>query len=55
MQGEDIIDQTQMASIMCLHFSIQEEDIIKRTKCQVSVVYIFNQPVDHCVRYVYTS
>ena len=39
-----------MASVMCLHFSMQEEDIIEHTIVMASVICVqFSQLVDHCV------
>ena len=50
MQGEDIFS-ILMASVMCSHFSMQEEDILEYTngKCH------FGELIDHCVIEAYTS
>ena len=36
-------------SAMCLHFVVQEEDIMEHINPKVSVVYNFSQLVDHYV------
>ena len=41
MQGEDIIEHINlMASVMCLHFNMQEEDIHDHINDKLSCVYI---------------
>ena len=40
IQGEDIFLSVLITSVMCLHFSIQEEDILDHTNWQVLFVYI---------------
>ena len=44
MQEKDMFS-ILMASVMCLHFSMQEEDILEYTngKCH------FDELIDHCV------
>ena len=37
-----------MASVMCLYFGIEEEDILEHTNANVVCVH-FSQLVDHCV------
>ena len=43
-----------MASIMCLHFSMQDEDILSILMASYTCVH-FSQLVDYCVTYACTS
>ena len=39
-----------VASVMCLHFSIQEEDTVLLSMLMASVICVhFSQFVDHCI------
>ena len=42
MQGEDIIEHTNMASVMCLHFGMQEEDNLEHTKVKCYLYTLVN-------------
>ena len=48
-----------MASVMCLHFNMQEKDSFDHTnaKCQgLGYIYVhYSQLVDHYVTFAYTS
>ena len=44
MQEEDIL-KISMASVMCLHFSMKEEEFGHPTNCQVPCVYTYDQLV----------
>ena len=41
-RGEDIIEHTNMASVMCLHFCMQEEDILEHTKAKCHLYTLVN-------------
>ena len=43
-----------MASLMCLNFSMQEEESLEHTNA-ISFVYTYSQLVDHCVTNKYIS
>ena len=48
MQVEDIQNGILMASVMCLHISMEEEALLKHT--MPSVIYVnFSQLIKHCV------
>ena len=42
MQGEDIIEHINMASVMCLHFCMQEEDNLEHTKVKCHLYTLVN-------------
>ena len=41
-----------MASVMCLHFSMQEEEILEILMAGVICIY-FSQLVENCVTYIH--
>ena len=43
-----------MASVVCLHFNMQEEDILDLTNAKCHFVYAFSQLVANCVTWGYT-
>jgi hypothetical protein len=44
-----------MASVMCLHFSMQEESILEYVDAMYHFVHTFSELVDQCATYTYTS
>ena len=48
MQGEDILN-VLMASVLCLYFSMQEDDILEHSVMASVICLHFSQLSDHCV------